>query len=715
MAKENIKLNRIEQASEDIKKDIREHKPQFIACVIGIALLSIVIASALTQYYKVLFNINGDYYLAGFFTECFKSPISLFLMLLIAFVLARASYKMYKVTKKEYEVYDEDGDSYKRALDNPYGGAEWMGEEERKATFQREKDFYKITGDIIGRDKDGYIYSIKDPDLPNQNKIIFGSAGSGKSVSIVYNDIISAILQGRSIIATDSKGDVYANTVQIAKNHGYIVRVLNLRAEANELKNSDAWEPMKYITKKNTIQAEVLANAIIENTLDGARKDYWAINEMNCLKATLLLVATSDAYEGRRTMGEVVDIVTDPTTFDSKFAGLDHSNPARAAFDIYMAAEAKVRGQILNGMANRLGLLTDPYLKEIVSHDEIDLILPMKKPCIYYIIISDSDTTLRFVASMFFTQIFTAQLTYSDKLTAEQKKKQVSVRYELDEFKNIGTIPDFDVKIAVFRSRKITSTIILQNLSQLKEMYPHGKHNAILSNTSIHICLRLFDEETAKYFEFMCGTTTILVESSKYVKGRSQMVDLHDGEGKSAGLGKRPLLMADSAMRLGPEIMVVVMPGHQPIKLMKYRTYLYNPVYKEEFVERKAGRHKPKWRRALEEKQKRLEEAYGQRSEEETTVESAPAEDDRQPTTTSDFEDTPYTGPDESEMEMAEAQISSVQDTGTPDFDSLPKFEYTEPLRPEKKKKKEKPKPQTRLEEVTEGATKGARLMDDLL
>ncbi len=608
--KDKEEYSRIDQAEIDIWADIKGNKRLF-------AILFTV--SLIISFYCVGFCfsclgtiVSGDKISfmminKNAFTNILSYPISLF----FAYALVRGGYRFYKINQKNYIRVEEDGENYKQAKETLYGDFHWMTEEERKNCFDRSKNFDDVSGDILGYDSKNYIYSMKFPKntSKNRNKIIFGAAGSGKSASIVYNDLIQCFRRGESVIATDSKGDVYRETAAIAKKYGYTIKVLNLKAK--ELKYSNAWEPMKYVTEDDTIQAEVLANAIIMNTENGPM-DYWAKNELNCLKAAILLVAISPEYEGHRSFSEVVDIVSDPSSFNDKFRGLPNNNPAKSAFNTYIACEPKVQGQILNGMAIRLSLLTDKYVKEIVSHDEIDLLAPMKKKCIYYIIISDTDTTMRFVSSMFFTQIFMLQCDYSDDLSKKEKEKQLAVRYELDEFKNIGQIPYFDVKISTFRSRKISSTLILQGITQLMDLYPNKNHEVIMANTTTKILLKAGDMETAKYFEGLCGETTTVVNNARYSKARSQMLDLHNSETLTEGYGKRFLLPAAKAMALNDDILVVCILGEYPIKLKKFITFLYNPVYEKFYEEKEPKKRLPKWRKEKEEarlaQEKRIKE-----------------------------------------------------------------------------------------------------------
>ncbi len=606
-------LNKIDQAELDLWADIKKNKKLAILIIIASLLFSFIAVGFCFSCLGTIISgeeITLKMILKNSFGNIISYPIAVF----FAYVIAKGGYRFYKVSQKNYVKVEEDGESYKRAKETMYGDFQWMPEENRKTAFNRSKDFYKLTDDIIGYDDKGQIYAL-DFSRPenfgkNRNKIVFGASRSGKSAAIVYNDLIQCFRRGESVITTDSKGDVYRETAAIAKHFGYKIRVLNLKTK--ELKNSDAWDPMKYVTEEDTIQADVLANTIILNTEGIPKLDYWAKNELNCLKAAILLVALSPEYEGHRSFAEVIDIVSNPGTYNDKFRGLPNDNPAKLAFNIYAACEPKIQGQILNGMAQRLSLLTDRYVKEIVSHDEIDLIAPMKEKCIYYIIISDTDTTMNFVSSMFFTQIFMAQCDYSDYLSKKEKEKQVAVRYELDEFKNIGKIPYFDVKISTFASRKISSTIILQGITQLLDLYPNKNHEIILANTATKILCKAGDMETAKLFEAMCGETTIVVNNARYHKGRAQILDLHNEEGMTEGYGKRPLLPAAKAMQLNKDILVVCIIGEYPIKLKKYITSNLNPVYKEYYEEKEAKRRLPKWRKekmqAQKEQAKRIEE-----------------------------------------------------------------------------------------------------------
>ena len=53
------------------------------------------------------------------------------------------------------------------------------------------------------------------------------------------------------------------------------------------------------------------------------------------------------------------------------------------------------------------------------------------------------------------------------------------MRFILDEFANMGVIPDADKKLSVMRSRSMSASIVLQSISQLEKNYEDTKETLI--------------------------------------------------------------------------------------------------------------------------------------------------------------------------------------------------------------------------------------------
>lgn len=595
----NMKDTEVNKGIGNLKEELKENKKYITVFICIDIIISIFISGFVVQWFQDFFNDDKSIYLAqiipcGLFTWYgFLFSLSIFLF------FAYVSFNFYRSTRKDYVVDEENNRQISKQ--GIYGTAHWQTEKEKEECFFRSKDPMELEHylDILGIDNKGYLYALRD-DLVglNRNMAVIGAPGAGKSAALVKNQIYQNILRGDSCIVTDSKGDLYKECSSIARKHGYKTRILNLKS--GELKNSDACHFLKFLNG-DPVKAEVMSNAIIANTGDG-HMDYWANNEMNCLKAVLLYVSTNETLikTNRNNLAEVYNIVTtnDSAGLADLFSMLEDDDPAKLAFNIFANCDPKVQGQILNGMGIRLSVLGSKEVKQIVSNDEIDLVEPMKQKCMYFVVISDTDTSFKFIATLFFTLMFIQQCEYSDALTPKAKKKQLPVNYILDEFANTGAIPDFEKKVTTVRSRKIGITIILQDIGQLEFMYPNKVWNTILNGMVVKMLLSTNDPNTAKYFETLLGELTVRVENRRYDEGAGDIIHAHSGYNVGEGLGKAFLMKQEQFLSMSSNDLVIVISGHYPVKLHKY--ICDNHPMDAECVIRMPGRHKPLWRKKIE-------------------------------------------------------------------------------------------------------------------
>ena len=619
--------SKLTQSFMDMLYDMKEHKASYWSNFITSPIIGIIVSSFVVQTFLKLLDKQDEIYILNLFTAWWNMP-GIIMAIIVTILSISIQYRFHKITKKDY--YKDREGNFEISKSGVHGNAHWQTEKEREECFERSKDYYELSGDILGIDDKKLLYTLRQ-DLVgiNRNKCIFGTPGSGKSAAIIENDIMKCMERGESAIITDSKGDLYRKLSQKARDNGYVVRVLNLKS--NELRNSDAFHLLKYLENGDTSVAEMLANCIIENTGDG-HMDYWAQNEMNGYKALLLYISTNEALKktGRNTLAEMYNICTQntPQQLATMFNGLPKTHPAKQAFNIYANCEPKVQGQILNGMGIKLSFLTDFNAQQIVSHDEIDLVLPMKKKCMYFVVIPDTNKTYNVIANLFFNMMLIKQCEYSDSLSSEKREKQIFVNYILDEFKATGAINNFDGTITTVRSRKIGITTVLQTLGQLQDMYPGMAYDTILGSMTTKILLRAGDETTSKYFTMICGQQTRRTTAGRYSQSLSEAVPLHNLETKTEGLVGADLLAIDETQKLDADDLVVCILGFQPVKLHKYLSK-NNPEL-QEWKERIPGKHKPLWRKQMEDAEKERaakREAMRTKSEApEANVEQAPSE-----------------------------------------------------------------------------------------
>lgn len=574
----------------------------------------------------VLIIIGAGFYLAGLGTEVMlkflyhqdiiisPSPLQAFhyaiqfrysgmffiieVLLLILFWISRWKYsdKMGIMSKGR----ENEQKKFAYSQKGTYGTAQEMTEKEIENQFNTYSSFNAEgikKGDIIfgyetgkrhrivGFQKEDYKKNI----TYNRNIMVVGVPGTGKTRKFIINQIISAILRGESIVVTDTKGEIYKWTKRYAEKKGYTAKIFNLC----EQEYSDGWDILGEV-KNNPEMTDVLVDTIIENT--GGWIDFWDKAEGNVLKAVILLKSVGKCditnTTGREnSFGDVYKFIagTSIEEFHAAFQYLIYNMPEHPAILPYLAAKRSdekknILGDVLHGLSSRLQLFQSEQLRRITATQDINFELAGQRPCIYYLRFSDQNKTYKFITSLFFTVMYNKLVKYAD--SQANGKLPVTVNMMLDEFNNIGEIPDFNSKLSSVRSRGINTTIIIQNIPQIKTHYPDDMWEEIVEDCDTFICLGVGNgEQTATYISNLTGIGTIEADSNS--------VTLTDGTIRStSGAGKRNIYTPDEIRRMNPSNMLVIVRGKNCFELKKI-DFTENPESRQ-FEDELVTQHKTK-------------------------------------------------------------------------------------------------------------------------
>jgi hypothetical protein len=263
----------------------------------------------------------------------------------------------------------------------------------------------------------------------------------------------------------------------------------------------------------------------------------------------------------------------DESSLDQLFSETECCDAARDAYKTYKQTSPNLRGNILSNLGTSLHTLADPNIRMLTSFDEIDMTRPAKKKCLYYIIVPDYDRTYDFYTALFITFLFIDLMRFADK--QKDQRCPVPVNFILDEFANLGVLPDFDQKISTVRSRDITIMFACQDLDQLKRLYPET-WNTILNNCSFQLGVGFNDPETEQRFSDRSGISTIQTVTEQHPVKRPL---IPVGLRHSTGAGKRQVLTPDELARLGEDRALLVVQNCNPIVLNKFPKTLH-PYYK---------------------------------------------------------------------------------------------------------------------------------------
>ena len=484
-----------------------------------------------------------------------------------------------------------DGDrNFTYSAKGTYGTSGWMSRKEMSGVLELVADLRRYQGIVLGM-LERKAVCVPEKTRLNSNLAVYGASGSMKTRSFCMNRILQGVSRGESLVICDPKSELYEKSSEYLRDKGYTVRVFNLVSP----ENSDSWNCLCEVEGQE-LMAQLFVDVIIKNTTGGGKGDhFWDSAEMNLLKALVLYVDKGYPPENRN-MGQVYQLITlnSETALNSLFEVLPINHPAKAPYSLFKQASDSVRSGVIIGLGSRLQVFQAELIKKITARDEIDLELLGQKPCAYFLVTSDQDSTFDFLASLFLSFVFIKLVRYADK-NCEGGRLPVPVHVLGEELTACGTIPDLSRRLSVIRSRNISMSCVFQNLAGLQNRYPLNLWQEILGNCDVQLFLGCTDPLTAEFVSSRTGLASVAVSSKSKQLGTWRISNYTPEYRETSGVGKRPVLTPDEVLRLPIDEALVIIRGKKTLKVdkMDYSKHPEYPLLRS----CKASAHIPEWRR----------------------------------------------------------------------------------------------------------------------
>ena len=414
----------------------------------------------------------------------------------------------------------------------------------------------------------------------NLLQIIVGGSGSGKTRFLAKPNLM---LANASFIVTDPKGEMLRAVGNLFLEEGYVLRVFDLIDPSK----SDCYNPFCYIRKDADV-FKLIDNFIKNTTPKGAKANdpFWEKSE-TALDAALMLYLLHEAPVEDQNMETILYMIENggakeedddyQSPLDLLFEALEEEQPNHIAvrqYHIFKQAAGKTAKSILVSAAVRLASFTLPEIQRITASDDMELgKLGERKQAIFCIIPDSNDASLNFLVGMLYTQAFQELYYQADKV--HQGALPVPVRLMFDEFANVA-LPDGYARLqATMRSRNIMSTIILQNISQLKALFKDD-WEGIIGNADSFVYLGGNEQSTHKYISELLGKETIDTRTSSQSKGRNGSFSQNF---QQTG---RELMTPDEVRRLDNKNAIVLIRGEKPVIDEKYDILKHPNIHRTE-------------------------------------------------------------------------------------------------------------------------------------
>lgn len=468
--------------------------------------------------------------------------------------------------------------------DKLYGDAGFRGEEDRKQYDERYVDHGKYIDPITKKPvetADPNMIASNDTKLSindrktfrNNNFLILGGAGTGKSRFVIKPNLLQ---ENCSYVVTDPSGEIIVSCGKVLSDHGYKIKIFNL----SNMGHSNTYNPFNYIRDEAGVL--MVIECLIKNTTGKNEKgdQFFTNSEKLLYSACIFYLIDFETDESRKNFSSVMDMInmsqvdennpSSKSELDLMFEQIDQTSLAAKYYKAFKQAAGKTLKSIIISCVVRLQSFMTPQVTRLTGSDNINLASIGDEKTILFIITPQADRTFAFLASMLYSQLFETLYHKGEtqKLKTGSERLTYHVRCLMDEFANIGEIPEFPSKLSTMRKYNISATIVLQDNSQLQSMYK-DEWRTIMANCDSTIFLGNAEPDTLKYFCEKLGNETVTAQS----RGRSY--GSKSGSSQNYQQVKRETLTAEEIGRLPNDECLVFLRGERPArdKKFKYETH----------------------------------------------------------------------------------------------------------------------------------------------
>ena len=401
----------------------------------------------------------------------------------------------------------------------------------------------------------------------NLNVLVVGGSGAGKTRFYAKPNIMQC---NTSFVIADPKGEMLRSTAPLLIEQGYDVKVFNLINP----KDSDGYNPFTYI--RNDEDVIKLITNLIQNTTPknaGNQDPFWEKSEI-ALDTALMLYLLHEAPPEEQNFETLMFLIENAAAMedDSEYKSpvdilfdlLEERSPEHIAvkqYKVFKQASGKTAKSILISAAVRLTAFNLAEIAKMTSYDNLDLGSLGEKKKAIFCVIPDNDNSFNYLVGMLYTQAF-QELYYR----ADHKhggELPVPVHFVMDEFANVALPDNFERVLATMRSRRISVTIIIQNMAQLKALFKDS-WESIVGNCDTFLYLGGNELATHEYISKMLGKETIDTRTRGITKGQ------HGSSSTNYQNAGRELLTLDEVRLLDNSNALIFIRGEKPIMDKKF-------------------------------------------------------------------------------------------------------------------------------------------------
>ena len=345
------------------------------------------------------------------------------------------------------------------------------------------------------------------------HNLVIGSTGAGKTQTTVLPMVNLLAKHDESMIITDPKGEIYEDTSNYLRSLGYNIVLLNFR----DPQQGNSWNPMYLpyslykdhkIDKSIELLEDLAANILKDPSAKG-QDPFWENTSADYF-AGLAISLFEDGNENQINLNSINLMTTigeeklaNTTYIKEYFSFKDPASTAYIKASSTLMAPNETKGSILSVFKQRVQLFASrTNLSEMLANNDFDMRDIGRKKTAVSIVIQDEKTTYHTLVTIFLKQCYETLISVAQESGGKLPHR---TNFILDEFANMPPLKDVTTMVTAARSRNIRFTFIIQNFSQLYEVYGKENGETIKGNCGNIVYLISTELSALEEISKMCG------------------------------------------------------------------------------------------------------------------------------------------------------------------------------------------------------------------
>ncbi|QGY44844.1 type IV secretion system DNA-binding domain-containing protein [Maribellus comscasis] len=364
---------------------------------------------------------------------------------------------------------------------------------------------------------------------------IVAPTGAGKTTRFVLPNILN--MKDASFVVTDPSGEILQKSEAFLRRKGYNVLTLNF----TNIRASHRYNPLSRCqTHSDTRKmAEMLIDAAYQNS--HGNDLFWNDSAKGILN--LLIRAIKRLAPHQQNLGELYRLLNQFGHGQEEVNRIMSENldePSFEEFKAFLSQDDRVMNSILSTAKTALASFSDPGLALLTREDTVAFErLRTEKTALFVIVPEHEVRYYNFMLTVLYTQIF----NFCMQLPVNGMP-YLPIFFFLDEFGNSGKLPNFSTMMTTLRKRKVSVSLVLQDVEQLVNVYGQADASVILNGgCASRIFYPGLSHKTCDELSRILGTQTVKYRES----GFSRLDEFQPDRDREMGI---PLMRPEEIMTM---------------------------------------------------------------------------------------------------------------------------------------------------------------------